>query len=302
MRDSAPMMKGMDEQQVLGGRYAVRETLGTGATATVHLAEDLHLGRIVAVKVFGADSEVSDMQRRRHEARVLATIRHPALVTIFDAHLDAEPPFLVLEYVPGPTLAEVLAAGPLPPERVRLLGAATAAGLARAHDAGIVHRDVKPANVVIPDDRRDGAGRLVDFGIAHSPDDPARAEPGTVFGSASYLSPEQALGEEVTGASDVYSLGLVLIEAMTGTPAFRGSTPADVAARLFDAPALDHPALAEDAGLLARMTAREPEDRPTAAEVAQHLGARRPQRIEPVASASPDGEPTAAYAPVSRSA
>lgn len=290
----------MDEGDVLGGRYVLRERLGTGATATVQLAEDLHLGRIVAVKMFGATSEVSDAERRRHEARVLATIRHPALVTIFDAHLDADPPFLVLEYVPGPTLAEVLATGPLPAERVRLLGAATAAGLARAHDAGIVHRDVKPANIVIPDDRRDGAGRLVDFGIAHSADEPTRDEAGTVLGSASYLSPEQALGEELGPATDVYSLGLVLLEAITGRPAFPGSSPADVAARLFDAPSLDDPLLADDAGLLARMTAREPADRPAAAEVAQQLGARRPQHPDAVAAAPQGDQPTAAYATVSR--
>ena len=266
----------------------------------MQLAEDLHLGRIVAVKMFGATSEVSDAERRRHEARVLATIRHPALVTIFDAHLDADPPFLVLEYVPGPTLAEVLATGPLPAERVRLLGAATAAGLARAHDAGIVHRDVKPANIVIPDDRRDGAGRLVDFGIAHSADEPTRDEAGTVLGSASYLSPEQALGEELGPATDVYSLGLVLLEAITGRPAFPGSSPADVAARLFDAPSLDDPLLADDAGLLARMTAREPADRPAAAEVAQQLGARRPQHPDAVVAAPQGDQPTAAYATVSR--
>jgi len=270
----------MDDGTVLVGRYAVRAPLGSGATATVYTAEDLALGRTVAVKLFGPPSEVSDAERRRDEARVLATLRHPAIVTIFDAHLDHDPPFLVLEYVPGPTLADVLAEGPLPRERARLLGAATAAGLARAHDAGVVHRDVKPANIVIPEDRRDGAARLVDFGIADSPATTAR-DGFSVLGSASYLSPEQAVGEPVGPASDVYSLGLVLIEALVGRPAFPGSSPAAIAVRLFEAPPLDDPALAEDAGLLARMTAREPADRPSAAEVAAVLGARTPRPPEP---------------------
>ncbi len=263
---------------LLEGRYELRERLGTGATATVHRAEDRELGRTVAIKAFGDVSEVSDAERRRHEARVLATLRHPAIVTIFDARLDHDPPYLVLEYVPGPTLADVLAAGPISRERMRLLGAATAAGLARAHDAGIVHRDVKPGNILLPDDRRDGAGRLIDFGIAQSPAAPPSGDPGSVLGSASYLSPEQACGEEVGPPSDVYSLGLVLIEALLGRPAFPGSSASAIAARLSSPPPLDDPALSADAPLLARMTQREPADRPTAADVARELGRRPEQR------------------------
>jgi len=288
-------MEHVDERQPLGGRYALRGRLGRGATATVYLAEDLHLGRTVAIKLFGEASPVSDRDRRRHEARVLASIRHPAIATLFDAHLDDDPPYLVLEYVPGPTLSDVLAAGPLPAARVRLLGAAVAAGLARAHDAGIVHRDVKPANILLPEDRRDGAGRLVDFGIAQSPAAPPSHDPGSVLGSASYLSPEQACGEEVGPASDVYSLGLVLLEALTGRPAFPGSSAPAIAARLFAPPPLDAPEVAEDAPLLARMTAREPADRPAAAEVARELGARREQRpVVPEAAIAADLVATAA--------
>jgi serine/threonine protein kinase len=260
-----------DVGQTFQQRYALRERLGDGGTASVFRADDLELGRTVAIKVYGPESEVSDADRRQREARALAGLRHPAIVTLFDARLDATPPYLVLEFVDGETLARRIGRGALPAVEARLIGAAAASGLAAAHDAGIVHRDVKPANIVIPNDSSPAEARLLDFGIAHALGGSRATSVGSVLGSAVYVSPEQARGEEVTPASDVYSLGLVLIECLTGRPPFSGSTPEVLAARLVQPPKLDDPALAADAALLSRMTALEAADRPTAEEVAASL-------------------------------
>ncbi len=242
-------------------------------------ADDLELGRAVAIKVYGAESAVSDSARRQREARALAGLRHPAIVTLFDARLDAKPPYLVLEYVDGETLARRIARGPLSAVETRLIGAAAANGLTAAHEAGVVHRDVKPANIMIPAVPDPEEARLLDFGIAHSVGGSRATTVGTVVGSAVYLSPEQARGGEVTPASDVYSLGLVLIECLTGRPAFSGSAEEVLGARLVRSPALDDPALAADAGLLARMTALDAADRPSAAEVARELGEPAATRV-----------------------
>jgi len=289
---------------VLAGRYQLRERLGEGGTATVFRADDLQLTRVVAIKMFGDESALSGSGRRKREARMLAQLRHPAIVTIFDACLDATPPYLVLEYVEGESLADRLRRGALSVAEARAIAAAAASGLAAAHWAGIVHRDVKPANILIPRDvdRRDAhpggndpiAARLVDFGIAHSVDGSRHTTAGSVMGSASYLSPEQALGHTATGATDVYSLGLVLIEAILGRPAFTGTPEEVLGARLVRSPDLSDPELAADAELLGRMTALSPTERPTAEEAAEALGIPGRTRVLPAAGAPAATAATAA--------
>ena len=220
---------------------------------------------------------------------MLAQLRHPAIVTIFDAHLDAVPPYLVLEYVEGESLAERLRRGPLSITDARAIAAAAATGLVAAHAAGIVHRDIKPDNILIPRPTTEepaADARLVDFGIAHSVDAARNTTAGSIVGSASYLSPEQALGETLTSATDVYSLGLVLIEAILGRPAFSGTPDEVLGARLVRSPDLADTALAGDAHLLARMTAIAPADRPSAVEVVEMLSRPVPTRVLPAAGRS----------------
>ena len=198
------------------GRYAVERTLGRGGMATVYLAHDTVLGRPVALKVLAehlADDE-SFRARFLREARLAARIAHPNVVQVYDAGGDEAGLFIAMEYVDGESLAEELARrGRLSAGEVVDLGRQLAAALAAAHAAGLVHRDVKPPNVLRS---RDGTVKLGDFGIAHSHDSTALTAHGSVLGTAAYLSPEQARAEPVTGAADLYALGVVLYEALTG--------------------------------------------------------------------------------------
>ncbi len=255
----------------LGGRYRLHHLLGVGGVAVVHEATDTRLDRRVAVKLLRETAaDETDRARFVAEARLLASLSHPHLVRLLDAGIDDDRPFLVLELVRGRTLADVLEE-PMPPARLARIGAEIASALAHAHAAGIVHRDVKPGNVLLADD---GTALLADFGIARLVDDTRHhTSTGTVVGTVAYLAPEQVAGEQVTTAADVYAWGLVLLETLTGERAYTGSSVESALARLTRQPAVPDALPSQWRALLLAMTARHAAHRPTATEVASRLQA-----------------------------
>jgi serine/threonine protein kinase len=257
---------------VIDGRYELVRVLGRGGMAVVLEGRDLLLERPVAVKVLSdtADDEKAH-ERFVAEARLLARLHHPRLVTVLDAGTVDGRPHIVMELVAGSDLAAVLRDGPLPADRVARLGAEVAEALAHAHAAGIVHRDVKPGNVLVEDS---GHVRLADFGIARLAEATTRhTRTGTVIGSPVYLAPEQVAGETVTTATDLYSLGLLLLEALTGEPPFTGTQIEVAMARLTAGPTLPPTLPPGWAALLRDLTAREPAQRPDAAAAEARLRA-----------------------------
>jgi len=214
---------------VLGGRYRLVELLGQGGMATIYRARDNQLERDVAVKVlrpeYGADPDFLD--RFRHEAQSAASLNHPGIVAVYDYGTDPAGPFIVMELVEGEDLATIIRrTGALPPRAAARLVAQAARALAAAHDRGFVHRDVKPGNILVT---REGRVKVTDFGIARALSESALTLPGTTLGSVHYFSPEQARGELATQASDVYSLGIVLYELLTGRRPWTGDTAAAIA-------------------------------------------------------------------------
>jgi predicted Ser/Thr protein kinase len=210
---------------VIGGRYELEELVGSGGMSSVYRAHDRLLERTVALKILhrrlGADDEY--VERFRREARAVAQLAHPNIVTVIDRGEDAGRQFIVFEYVDGKTLKQVVErSGPLPINEVVRLGAGIASALAYAHDRGIVHRDVKPQNVLL---NGDGGAKVTDFGIARSLDvEHGVTQTGTVLGTSDYIAPEQASGQQVDDRSDVYSLGVVLYELLTGELPFSGES------------------------------------------------------------------------------
>jgi len=230
------------------GRYEVVRPLGAGAMATVDLAHDVELDRPVALKRLAENLARDDDLRRRfvREARLAARLAHPNVVRVYDVGEDEGRPFIAMEYVEGETLADLVARrGPLRPAEAAALGVQACAGLAAAHAAGLVHRDVKPQNLLLSSD---GVLKLGDFGVAVGHDGTRLTLAGTVLGTAGYLAPEQARGEQVTAAADIYAIGAVLYELLIGEPArvvaslaelgrADGFRPPDLAALLPGAPA-----------------------------------------------------------------
>ncbi|MBL1073261.1 Stk1 family PASTA domain-containing Ser/Thr kinase [Nocardia sp. 2] len=219
----------------LSSRYELGEIIGFGGMSEVHKARDLRLGRDVAIKVLRADlaRDPTFYLRFKREAQNAAALNHPAIVAVYDtgeAEVDGGPlPYIVMEYVDGDTLRDIVRGkGPLPPRRAMEVIADVCAALDFSHRNGIVHRDMKPANIMI---NRAGAVKVMDFGIARAIADSSNpmTQTAAVIGTAQYLSPEQARGEQVDARSDVYSVGCVLYEILTGEPPFTGDSPVAVA-------------------------------------------------------------------------
>src|SRR3954454_11577472 len=219
---------------VIGGRYKLEHPLGRGGMSEVYAAEDLELGRRVALKLLAPDA---DSDRFEREARAVAALAHPNVMQLYDYGEDHERPYMVLEYVPGGTLEERLAEAngkPLPDEEARAISAGIAAGLAHAHSRGVIHRDLKPANVLFDEE---GRPKLADFGIARmAAGEGTLTEAGTVLGTAAYISPEQASGEPATAASDVYSFGVMLYRMLTGRLPFESADPMELVMMNRDVP------------------------------------------------------------------
>lgn len=286
------------DERVLLDRYVLRERLGRGGMATVFRAFDRRLERDVAVKLFAQGTAVDDA-RRRTEATMLARLSHPHLVGLHDAHLaadgDSTPSFLVMELVDGEDLRTRLEDGPLPPEDAVEVMAGIAEALVVVHEAGMVHRDLKPGNILLADPSVPGGRQVVklaDFGIAHLVGSERITTIGTVIGTAGYLSPEQIFGGEPGPSADIYSLGLVVLEALTGVREYPGTPVEAVAARAARDPRIPA-SLPEDwRGLLGAMTAREPALRPSALEVAVMARELAPELAgwEPDAATAPLGD------------
>src|SRR4051794_6700408 len=258
--------------EIIAGRYVVLRAVGRGGMGAVWLCRDERLGREVAVKQVGVlpGEPVPDPARALREARSLASLHHPHVVSVFDAVEDDDHIWLVMEYVPGETLGELIAReGRLDPEQVAAIGAQVADGLAAAHARGTVHRDVKPGNVLIAGD----VAKISDFGIARTAGDPQLTRSGLVMGTPLYFSPELARGADPTPAADVWALGATLYSAVEGEPpiADRGNALATLGAIAEGRPS--HP---EHAGFLTdaigRMLDPDPASRWTMPDAAHALG------------------------------
>jgi eukaryotic-like serine/threonine-protein kinase len=291
----------------LAGRYRLDARIGRGGMSSVYRAFDTVLERQVAIKVMHRDiaSDSDQLERFRREARAVAQLNHPHIVTVIDAGEYSEPgehpgneaatPFIVLEHVAGETLKDlILREGSLETTTALAYALEIARALDTAHARGIVHRDVKPQNILLSPE---GGAKITDFGIARSLAEEGLTLDGRVLGTTDYVSPEQALGEPVTGRSDVYSLGIVLYEMLTGRVPFKGDSPVATAMmhvreEVPDVQLARPEASASTAALVERATARDPEQRyPDMATLATAL--EETLAIETARSGQTTGEVTA---------
>ncbi|WHT20664.1 serine/threonine-protein kinase [Crossiella sp. CA-258035] len=261
---------------LVAGRYRLGECLGTGGTAEVRRAYDTVLERFVAVKLFRSGWNVSAGRRFDNEVRTLAGLSHPGLVCVHDAGTSDGVMFLVLQLVEGDTLRDRMAGGPLPAAVVRGLGAQVAEALAYVHARYVVHRDVKPSNILF--DAADNA-HLADFGLAYLVGSTRLTRADEIVGTAAYLAPEQVRGTDVGPPADIYALGLVLLECLTGRQEYLGGEAEVAVARLHRAPAIPEDLPADLAQLLLMMTSLTPKRRPSAHDCARVL--RGEQAVEP---------------------
>ncbi|BBU22383.1 serine/threonine protein kinase [Mycobacterium xenopi RIVM700367] len=254
------------DNALLDGRYRVQAKIASGGTSTVYRGLDERLDRPVALKVMDARyaGDQQFLTRFRLEARAVARLKHPGLVAVYDQGLDARHPFLVMELIEGGTLRELLVErGPMPPHAVVAVLRPVLGGLAVAHRAGLVHRDVKPENVLISDD---GEVKIADFGLVRAVAAAKITSASVILGTAAYLSPEQVRDGDATASSDVYAVGILVYEMLTGRTPFSGDSPLAVAYQRLDAD-VPRPSTAIDGvppqfdELVARATARDPADR-----------------------------------------
>lgn len=259
----------------LAGRYWLEERIAVGGAGEVWRSYDTVLARAVAVKLLRPEyaQHPEALARFRAEARHAAGLSHPGIAQVYDYGEDRQP-FLVMELVEGPSLAAVLASGPLDTWHAMDVIAQTATALAVAHAAGLVHRDIKPANLLIAPG---GQVKVTDFGIAYIAGSVPLTRTGTLIGTPAYLAPERTAGEPATTASDLYSLGIVGYECLSGAPPFAGdSVEVAHAHQRYPLPALPPNVPASAAALVARLTAKDASARPaSAADVAQWAGSLR---------------------------
>jgi serine/threonine protein kinase len=276
---------------LVGGRYELGPLVGRGGSGEVYQGVDRSLGRRVAVKMFHDDEpSVKHLARFDQEVRLHARLHHSSLIPLLDAGTSGGRRYLVMPLVQGMTLAARISAGPLVGQDVERIGTALAGALECVHADGVVHRDVKPSNILLG---RDGQIFLADFGIASLCDGSREsvAPHFSLTGTAAYLSPEQVESGTIGYAGDVYALGLVLLEALTGVRAYHGTLLEQALARLWRQPEIPVSLGPGWAGLLAAMTARDPAQRPAPRRVAETLS--RPDNAAVSALAVPAGRRSA---------
>lgn len=293
--------------RLLGERYWIEAVLGHGGMSTVFRANDQVLGRAVAIKLF-SQSSASDASRQESELAVLSSLNHHGLVNLFDAGVDVDADgrrhrFLVMEYVRGTDLQSRLTAGAIAPRHVAEIGFDIAEALEYVHSSNVVHRDIKPSNILLVDygiGAPRARAKLSDFGIALSEDMERMTREGATSGTAAYLSPEQAAGAKVGMQSDVYSLGLVLLECFTHHIEFPGSIVESAVARVSRNPVIPDDLPVHWRALLKAMTARRPSDRPRPRELVASLrqlviaeSARHKDVVAPFLAATEPSDTTA---------
>ena len=299
-------MDGLAEGGVLAERYRLGSVAGHGAMGEVHLAEDLRLARPVAIKSLRSElARYAEVRERfNHEAKAAARISHPNVVRVYDSGEHEGIPYLVMECLPGTSLVDELAWGVLDPRRARRVGLDVLGALDAAHRLGVVHRDVKPGNILLTA-VLDGPVKVSDFGIAKSADDGSLTDSGGLVGTAAYLAPERVAGGPAGPASDLYSLGVVLFESLAGRKPHEGDTALALAlaTHMGEAPSLGELRPDLDPALVAvvdKALAHDPAARwTTAAEMAEALRAWRPKasRSDPPTGTAPAvGAPAATVA------
>lgn len=264
---------------LLAERYELAELLGSGAMCEVRRAWDTRLQRHVAVKLFRAGSDAGDALRFDNEITTLAGLSHPGLVQVHDAGATGDTSFVVLQLIEGCTLRDHIVDGPLTVDDVRRLGADLADVLAYVHAQGVIHRDIKPSNILMD---VDGNAHLADFGLARLIGTARLTRTNQLVGTAAYLAPEQVRGAEFGRPVDVYALGLVLLECLTGQREYQGSEIEAAVARLHRQPVVPDDLPADLKRLLTLMTSLSPRRRPSAAECARALRDPRetPTRVD----------------------